>query len=403
MKRYFDIRDVIAESPNTHIFNIIGQGGVGKSYSTKKLAILNYLQKKEKFVYVRRWTTELKGLESVFLDTEDDAEILEAWNDSEYANKYARFHVLPRGEWFYLVGEKEDTKIDWLQRFGRIIPLSQSTRFKGGTYPKFTLIFQDEAITNEGYVDGADEAAHFTQIVDTVSRANSNCIVVICGNPDANIEASPYFQHMRIDYAHIQPNTVYYFDTVKKNGKILANNECFVKLANYEQNNTGESYLNPYTSDIWKTPQGEMRLTGEVLTKKYAQIETVGTSHIRPVYKMILETPVFAIEEYRRKLHIYFGYWEPGEDRVTESVLIVLKNDDTTLRAQIDDDRIIYARYDALDVRARPYKQVYRFTIPHEPKYAEIREIMNGVNDTRFIFTDDNRAATMYEEIARDT
>lgn len=402
---YFDIRDVMKESPNTHIFNIVGQGGVGKTYSVKKFVLLDFLKNGKKFVYVRRWTTEIQTLDTVFLDIEDDKEILEAYDDCKYADKFERFHVMPRGSWFWLVGEKNDTQIEWLERIGRCAALSQSTRFKGGTYPNFRTIFQDEAITREGYVSGDDEASHFTQIVDTVARSNNDCIVILCGNPDANIEASPYFKHLNIDYARIQPNTVYYFDTKKRDGKILANNECFVKLAGYERKSgdNNESYLNPYTSDIWKTPQGEMRLTGEVLTKKFPQIEKIGVEHITPEFKFILETPVFANDEYRRKLHIYFGYWNTEDERNDEPVMVVLKNDDYKLARQIEPERVIYGRYDLLDVRARCVKQVYRYTIPHEPKYAELREIIAGVNDNRFILTDDNRAATLFEEIAEST
>ncbi len=58
---YFDIRKIIADSPNTHVFNIVGQGGVGKSYSTKKYVLENYLKRKEQFIYVRRWTTEIQN------------------------------------------------------------------------------------------------------------------------------------------------------------------------------------------------------------------------------------------------------------------------------------------------------------------------------------------------------
>ena len=87
MKKYFDVRDVIAESPNTHIFNIIGQGGVGKSYSVKRYILLEFFNNGKQFVYVRRWTTELTQLDTVFTDMEDDPEIVEAWQDSKWRKK----------------------------------------------------------------------------------------------------------------------------------------------------------------------------------------------------------------------------------------------------------------------------------------------------------------------------
>ena len=99
MLQYFDVRDVIRESPNTHVFNIVGQGGVGKTYSLKKVFLLDFFTSKCQFVYIRRWTTEVQGseLDTVFTDSESDEEINEAWADSEYSSKYVTWHIMKRG------------------------------------------------------------------------------------------------------------------------------------------------------------------------------------------------------------------------------------------------------------------------------------------------------------------
>lgn len=397
--KYFDVRDVINESPNTHIFNIIGQGGVGKSYSVKRFILLDYFNNGNKFVYVRRWTTELQQLDTVFTDVENDPEVVDAWNGTPHAEKYETFHVLPFGSWFWLCGEKNDTKIDKLVRIGRAIALSQATRFKGGTYNDFRTVWQDECITDEGYVHGDGEAAAFDKIVNTVGRSINEILVFLCGNPDSNIEASPYFKSLNIDYERIQPNTVYYYDKISPTGRILANNVCFIKLSGYEKTGDGESYLNEYTSNIWDTPQGEMRLTGDVVTDKYPQLEKIGTHCIRPVFKVILETPVIAREEYRRKLYIYFGYWIDESAYCDEPVQIVLKHDEKEFSDKIDAAHTLYGRYDKLDIRTRPYKQIYRFMLPHDERYKELRYIMQGVEVNGFLLTDDNRAATLFNTI----
>lgn len=402
MKKYFDVRDVIAESPNTHIFNIIGQGGVGKSYSVKRFILLEFFNHGKQFVYVRRWTTELTQLDTVFTDIEDDPEIVEAWQDSKWSGKYTTFHVLPFGSWFWLCGEKNDTKIEKIERIGRAIALSKATSFKGGTYNNYSTVWQDECITDEGYVSGDGEAARFDKIVNTVGRSINEIRVFLCGNPDSNIEASPYFTKLNIDYEHLQPNTVYYFDKISPTGKILANNICFIKLSGYESTGDGSTFLNEYTANIWDTPQGEMRLTGDVVTKKYPQLEKVGTRALRVVFKIILETPVIAREEYRRKLYLYFGYWHDENAYCDEAVIIVLKHDDNTLNGQIDNSRTLYARYDQRDVRARPYKQIYRYRIPHDEKYKELRYIIDATETNGFLLTDDNRAATLFETIVEN-
>lgn len=393
MSNYFDIRDLIKESPNTHIFNVIGQGGVGKSYSAKKYVLLQYFENGAKFVYVRRWTTEIQGqmLASVFSDVEQDEEVIDAWNGLKIAEKYETFHVLPRSGWFWLVGEKKNTELDFLYQIGRVACLSKATSFKGGTYNDFKTIIADEIITDEGYVGGDDEPSKLDKIVNTVARSINEIIVILCGNPDANIEASPYFTNMRLDYAHLQPNTAYYYDTRTKGGKILANNVVFIKLANYEKD--GESFLNEYTSNIWDTPEGEMRLTGEVKTNRFPQIEKVGVEHIKPYFKVVLETPILARNEFRRKLHIYYGYWQK------EPCIAILTHAENRLDARLNTNRIIYGRYDVLDIREREYKQMFRMNIPPGIEYAKLREIIAGADANRFYFTDSNSATTLYFEI----
>ena len=399
MKKYFDVRDVINESPNTHVFNIIGQGGVGKSYSVKRFILLDFFEKGNQFVYVRRWTTELEQLDTVFSDTELDEEVIHAWKGTKHAEKYETFHVLPFGSWFWLCGEKNDTKIEKIARIGRAVALSKATSFKGGTYNNFRTVWQDECITNEGYVHGDGEASAFDKIVNTVGRSCNEILVFLCGNPDSNIEASPYFKSLNIDYEHIQANTVYYYDKIAPSGRILANNVCFIKLSGYEKTGDGTSYLNEYTANIWDTPQGEMRLTGDVVTNKYPQLDKIGTKCIEVKFKVILETPIIARDEYRRKLYIYFGYWKDESAFCDEPVQIVLKHDEQDFNRQLGISRTLYGRYDMLDIRTRPYKQIYRFKLPQDEKYKELREIVRGVETNGFLLTDDNRAATLFNTI----
>ena len=122
---YFDIRKIIADSPNTHVFNIVGQGGVGKSYSTKKYVLENYLKRKEQFIYVRRWTTEIQNdnLETVFADLEEDPEVLQWWKDWNDEEKYKYFHILPKGGWFQIVAEDVKGEFHYLEKIGRPVAL----------------------------------------------------------------------------------------------------------------------------------------------------------------------------------------------------------------------------------------------------------------------------------------
>ena len=55
---YYDYTKVLSYSAMLNF--ILGERGVGKSYGAKKIAIKKYLKKNRKFIYLRRYDTELK-------------------------------------------------------------------------------------------------------------------------------------------------------------------------------------------------------------------------------------------------------------------------------------------------------------------------------------------------------
>ena len=63
---YTDISNVLTY--NAILNFIIGERGVGKSYSSKKYVINHFLKTNKKFVYLRRYKTELKESVPKFFD-----------------------------------------------------------------------------------------------------------------------------------------------------------------------------------------------------------------------------------------------------------------------------------------------------------------------------------------------
>ena len=389
---HFDIRDLIKESPNTHLFNIVGQGGVGKSYSVKRLLLQNFFQDAAQFIYVRRWTTEIMNdnLKTVFTDVETDPECLEWWKAWANIDKYPYFHVWPKSGWFWLVGEKQNGDIDYLKEIGRPVALSKAQTFKGGTYNNFKVVFFDEFIADGRYVHGSKEPDLLDKIVNTTGRAINEILVICCGNPDFQIEMNPYLNSLSLDYARMQSNTALYYDTKTKEGRILAQNVCFIKLAGYK----GGNFLNVYTSNLWQTAEGEMRETGEVKSNKYLHTDDDLEKAFIPAFELVVETAVQTSEEFNRKIYVYLG-----ENAQDELVAIVKRHRDTRMREA--SDYSIFCRYD--DRRLRRHDcdlQILRMRIPNDLEiFGMLRMMLDTTNCSRLIYADDDQVGTLFESI----
>ena len=400
-KKFFDIQDEIDKSPNTRVFYVVGQRGVGKSYSVKMYVLRQLFLYDKQFIYNRRWTTEISNGEmiTIFDDVSTDPEIdkcaYEFCKRHHYGEFYA-WHILPKAGNFWFVGEQENGELKWLCIAGKITCVSKAQSVKGNVLNmNYNSVMFDEFITEMGYVHGKKEPELFAKLVNTAARANNDLKIFMLGNPDANIELNPYINgsNIVIDYAHLQNNTAYYYDRVV-NGKRLANNVMFIKLAGFE----GETYLNEATAGVWNTAEEEMSVSGEVKTGKYISLDQVEEKDLRVYYKIIMETPVVANDEYRKKIYCYYGYWSAGGCR--EPVTIILGHDSAFFNKQLRNDKyIIYSRVDELDIRPRPYLQMYRFNLPNGERFAWLHKIIDGVRVNRLLLTDNNTNASTYEQI----
>lgn len=397
---YFDIAAEINASPNTRVFYVIGARGVGKSYSVKKWVVRNFLNNGERFVYNKRWTTEIEPseLSTVFDDTIIDPDVIEdarRYAERNNIKEYYAFRIFPRGGSFYFGIEAENGKLIKQEVMARLTCVSKATRIKGNVLNvSYTSIVFDEFITDEGYFHGRKEPEQFAKIVNTVGRANNeNLRIFMIGNPDASIELNPYITgNLTLDYEHLQTNTAYYYDR-KKNGRILARNVMFIKLAPLGD----AEFLNAGTVGVWGTSEEEMSETGEVKTGKFINIDDINDNAFRPFFKIIMETPIIAKDEYRKKIYVYYGLLN------SEPFTIVLAHDDNRYKNTVSKHRTIYSRVDELDTRLHGFTEMFRFNLPTGERWKWLHYIIDGVRVNRYIATDSNRAATIYTEIAQQS
>lgn len=387
--KFYDIRGTIKQVPNATIFYIVGQGGAGKTYSAKKELLLNLINNDKGFIYVKRYAAEYASneLNEVFADIIEDPEIKEPlYNKFDPDGKYYRLHILQAGAWFAVKGETEKTgKLTVIKKIGRIAAISQAQRFKGAAYNvAFNRIFFDEFISPaKGYVRGDKEPEELDKIIGTVAREDNPVKIYMCANPDAPIEACPYLYPLKLDYANLQENTVYKFDTITPDGHRIADNVVFIKLSNFE----GNTYINKKAGYLFGTSAERVRMSGEVLTYEYIHLDY--KSRFKPSYEMIVETPKITDSEFHVRIYVYLGILDDKEP-----ALLVC-----THRRYRDVKDVLYCRYDKNDYRKREEMQTYRLNIPPAYRFAALSEMLRYVDQTKIILTEDDKAATLFEHI----
>jgi hypothetical protein len=167
---WYDYNNIL--SRNAMLNFILTNRGGGKTYGFKKKAINNFLKKNEQFMYVRRYKTEFKKIQTFF----DDIKI--EFPDHEFkCNKNFAFI---------------DDKV-----CGYFVPLSTANNEKSTAYPNVTLMGFDEFIIdkkNQRYLP--DEPILLDGLIETVVRQRDNLTVVCLAN---NVTLSnPYFEHWNI-------------------------------------------------------------------------------------------------------------------------------------------------------------------------------------------------------------
>lgn len=189
-------------SYNALINIIIGERGVGKSFSTKKHCINRFLKKGEEFVYLRRYKTELKSSVPHFFDDIKEKNIFPG----------VKFEV--KNNMFYI-----DGKIS-----GYALPLSTANILKSTSFAKVKTIMFDEFIIDRGcYRYLLNEIETFLDIIETIARLR-DIKVFMLGN--AISITNPYFTYFNLSLPYNSDIALF------KDNSILVN---YIKNENYRE------------------------------------------------------------------------------------------------------------------------------------------------------------------------
>lgn len=149
---YYDYSKI--RSYNALLSFIVGGRGIGKSYGAKKMVIKDFLNKRNQFVYMRRYKTELDTAVSTFFD--------DIIANNEFGEEVI-FKV------------KKNKKITTFEINGETagfaIALSTSNILKSTSFPKVKTIIYDEFIIDKGvYHYLKDEAIKLLDAIETIGR-----------------------------------------------------------------------------------------------------------------------------------------------------------------------------------------------------------------------------------------
>ena len=175
---WYDIRRVLTY--NAIMYYVIGERGVGKSFSTKEYVIDHFLKKKKQFVYLRRYKTELKESVPKFFDD------IKVADKNREKPKYNNVKMEVSSNQFYI-----NNKL-----CGYALPLSTANILKSTSFANVDTIIFDEFIIDKGcYHYLANEVEQLLDIVETIGRLRDIKIIFL-GN--AISITNPYFAYFNL-------------------------------------------------------------------------------------------------------------------------------------------------------------------------------------------------------------
>lgn len=167
---YYDISKILTY--NAFINILIGERGVGKTYSVSKFVTKEFINKKHEFAYIRRYKTELSKSSKKFFDA---LKINGEFKNHDLYNKGSTFII--------------DDMIA-----GYSMPLTTAQSLKSVNFSKVKYIIFDEFILEHGnYLK--NEVEIFLGLIETIARMREVKIFML-GN--AVTEFNPYFLFFNI-------------------------------------------------------------------------------------------------------------------------------------------------------------------------------------------------------------
>lgn len=184
-QNYYSVKNILQENADYNL--LLGERSNGKSYSVKHQCLYDYMEKQFGFIYLRRYTVEIKNfMVNAYFNDVDIRKVTKG--------AYEAIDAYRGG--IYLCNYQEGKLVREVQ-CGLIMALSTATHYKSMSLLEFKNVIFEEFITDELYLD--NEPAKLMQLVSTIAR-RERIRVFLIGNTISRL--CPYFNEWQL--IHVQ-------------------------------------------------------------------------------------------------------------------------------------------------------------------------------------------------------
>lgn len=199
-KKFYNLKPILKRKATYNV--IIGERSNGKTFACLVHALQNYFELGEQFVYVRRWSTDVKPmrLNELFASVVSSGTLARI-SDGKYKT------IIYKTGRFYLANFNDEGKAIYSDTdiLGFAMSLNEGEHNKSISYPKVTTIIFDEFLTSNVYLE--NEFILFMNLVSTIVRQRTNVKIFMLGNTVNKY--SPYFKEMGLNNVlHMEQGTI---------------------------------------------------------------------------------------------------------------------------------------------------------------------------------------------------
>lgn len=159
MSKYFEIKDFIKENPDLLIYTVIGARGVGKSFSSKRLLIEEFINYGKQAIILRRYKNTVESMATTYFN-----DILQ--------KEFPDLKYELRGDTGFINGEP----------FCLFTALNGNSMAKGTSFPNVYYILYEEIMPEANEKILKDEYKRLESLLLTVDRFEDRIIVICIGN-----------------------------------------------------------------------------------------------------------------------------------------------------------------------------------------------------------------------------
>lgn len=182
---YLDVSKITTH--NVPINIVLGGRGCGKSYGILKYSIKKFIKNNEKFIYLRRYETELKATENLFAHYQND-DFLKDY----LLEKKGRYIYCCNKNKCFIDGKFEKKNFYQEKNICALcIPLSKSSQLKSNSFEEYKrVIFEEFLIENKLQHYIKNELNLFLSLLNTVFRDRKIECYMLANNTSS---INPYF------------------------------------------------------------------------------------------------------------------------------------------------------------------------------------------------------------------